>query len=132
MSNTDSGVWKLLIYPLAIIFVIGIILNLVITPFLDNGIYPSGVNQSNVDYLRNITENGIPFEIHVPLLLLTLDWVAVAPSPIGFLPQFLRNFIVDQILILTYIPYQIYYPLIILFSVAIIYAVVHIIQGFIP
>jgi hypothetical protein len=130
MATTDSGVYKMFLYPLMIIVVLGAILELTIYPFIDNYVYPTGVSQYNVDYITQIMTNGTTiFSVDIPILG---TWEPVIKSPISLLPQFMIDFIVNQIVFLATIPAWLLYPLIFIFLACFIYVLVHIIQGFIP
>ena len=130
MATTDSGVYKMFLYPLMIIVVLGVILELTIYPFIDNHVYPTDISQYNVDYITHIITNGTAiFSVDIPILG---TWTPVIPSPISLLPQFMIDFIVDQIVFLATIPAWLLYPLIFIFLACFIYVLVHIIQGFIP
>ena len=130
MATTDSGVYKMFLYPLIIIVVLGAILELTIDPFIDNYIYPIGVSQYNADYITQIITNGTTiFSVDIPILG---TWEPVIKSPISLLPQFMIDFIVDQIAFLTTLPTWLLYPLLFIFLACFIYVLILIIQGFIP
>ena len=130
MATTDSGVYKMFLYPLIIIVVLGAILELTISPFIDNYIYPIGVSQYNADYITQIITNGTTiFSVDIPILG---TWEPVIKSPISLLPQFMIDFIVDQIAFLTTLPTWLLYPLLFIFLACFIYVLILIIQGFIP
>jgi len=130
MATTDSGVYKMFLYPLIIIVVLGAILELTIDPFIDNYIYPTGVSQYNADYITQIITNGTTiFSVDIPILG---TWEPVIKSPISLLPQFMIDFIVDQIAFLTTLPTWLLYPLLFIFLACFIYVLILIIQGFIP
>lgn len=129
MGTADAGVWKLLLYPLAIVLILALFLNLTVKPFIDNGIFPKNASQTEIDAVSVLIKNGTTISVDVPILG---TWTPHVPSPVSLLPQSMQDFIVDQFLILASIPNVILIPLVIIFSVAIIYAIVHIIQGFIP
>lgn len=130
MATTDSGVYKMFLYPLIIIVVLGAILELTISPFIDNYIYPTDVSQYNADYITQIITNGTAiFSVDIPILG---TWEPVIKSPISLLPQFMIDFIVDQIAFLTTLPTWLLYPLLFIFLACFIYVLVVIIQGFIP
>ena len=130
MATTDSGVYKMFLYPLIIIVVLGAILELTISPFIDNYIYPTDVSQYNSDYITQIITNGTAiFSVDIPILG---TWEPVIKSPISLLPQFMIDFIVDQIAFLTTLPTWLLYPLLFIFLACFIYVLILIIQGFIP
>ena len=129
MSTADSGTWKLAIYPIVILLVVGIILNLAMTPFLDAGIYPDNANQTEINAFTDVVTTGLEISVDIPILG---TWTPVIPSPIQLLPSFMQDFIVTQITILGYIPAIILVPLLIIGAVAIIYLLWALIGMWIP
>lgn len=108
MGN-DGSSWKLLIYPVAFFLVVGVILNLVITPFLNSGNAPI----LNPSFSLSIVKSTIG--------------VLGSVMPIG-----VRTFINTEITVFGILPSDIQNILFILSAVALGYIVVVIIQGFIP
>lgn len=106
---TDVGAWKLLIYPIAFILIVGAILNLAVSPFVDNG----NTLPSNPSFSLSITKTML-----VPL-------ANVLPSAMGSL-------ITEQIDIFAILPTMMQNIIFILCTVAFGYVIVIIIQGFIP
>jgi hypothetical protein len=129
MSASDSGTWKLIIYPLVIILVIGLVLNITLQPFLDSGIYPNNANQTEMTQFNTFLTSGLEVTIDIPLLG---EWTPVIPSPVQLVPTFMRDFLSEQITILAYLPTVILIPLMIIFSVAFAYVLWVLIGMWIP
>lgn len=122
---------KYLIYVLGIVFIIGVVLNLAVTPFIDNGISPETnptymttkmkdiVNTGNVFNLTNITIN-LPF----------VDWSPSIPvfNIFTTFGEDGKNFIITQITIIEYLPTIISIPLLIIFVLVIAWALYELIM----
>lgn len=62
MAGSDSSSWKLLIYPLIILMVLGASITFFIKPFVDAGI-PAPTNPNAIiGYLSNVVYNGDPYQ----------------------------------------------------------------------
>lgn len=129
MATADSGSWKLLIYPIMIIFIIGLVLNLTVKPFVDDG--------QNVDYLNSTLRNKLVDIVNTGNVfnITEIDlWVVTIPVPNQFdvLGDTGKTVIIDQINIFTYIPTWLQIPLILIITVCFVYAIWVLISMLIP
>lgn len=123
MSASDSGSWKLLIFPFMIIFIIGIVFNLVVQPFVDNGVPINNEPSFIVSAMQNIIATGNIFNVSVisiPLLVTTLD--IPVPNIFNIFPDSIQSFIINQVTIFSYLPTEIQVPLAIIITLSFIYA----------
>jgi len=147
MGTKDSGTWKLIVYPLMIIFVIGFFLNLAITPYIENGINPTQINSTNyTDPLKNFVQNGIEanitvFQFNVSStfsFLPNLHFGGINLGSLGLINPFDavgqvgKDFISTQIDIFNYLPEAIQLPILLILIVCFVIAIISIITWFIP
>jgi hypothetical protein len=133
MATAESGTWKLLLYPVIIIFVIGVVLNLVVTPFTDGGVviekHPTFFSSS----MQNIIDTGNVFNISVisiPLIITTLD--IPVPNIFHLIPNSALVFIQQQVNIYSWLPEVIQIPIAIIFIFCFAYALWVLVAMLIP
>lgn len=135
MGTSDSGAWKLLIYPMALILILAILLSLTVTPFVEEGI--SLDTPADVSFFRtallNLIDSGNVFnvtKISIPLLVTTYD--IPIPNIFKVFGTKAYDFIVTQINVLLYLPEWFALPFTILLLLSLAYIGAHIIASFIP
>lgn len=119
MGTAESGTWKLLMYPLIIIVVIGVVLSLILTPFADNQITQASTTPEAVNFFNNVTNGGVVGNFTIPLFI--ADFTFDIRSPTYLLPQFMREFFVNQMVIILDIPLWLLIPTIVVFTAGLIY-----------
>lgn len=147
MGTKDSGTWKLIVYPLMIIFALGFFFNLAITPYLDSGIAINNNNQSNLtNPIKQTIQNGVSTDITVFdfnftstfSFLPNLEFGGVNlgeisfPNPFDIIGQTGKDFLYTQIDIFNYLPEFLQLPLLIILAVCFIIAIISIITWFLP
>ena len=114
--------YSYILYSLTVVLVIGVILNLIVAPFLDTGLSVPSNPTFLTDGLNNVVDSGNIFGItnvtvHIPLLA---DPVISVPNPFKIiLPDLAFNFLKTQIAILALLPETIQYIIGILLLTAI-------------
>jgi hypothetical protein len=147
MGTKDASTWKLIIYPLMIIFIVGFFLNLAITPYLDSGITVDTTNSSNITLpIKNVIQNGVTTNITLFdfnftstfSFLPNLEFGGVNvgeisfPNPFNIIGQTGKDFLFTQIDIFNYLPIYLQTPLLIILALCFIIAIISIITWFIP
>lgn len=124
MGASDSGSWKLIIYPLIIVVVIGVILNLILQPFISAGVPTQAQASPTAQVIVNLIQYGVPqnstsgvfgiFGIFNPLTLFF--------SPLSLvLPQSIKDYMVTQVYTFYYLPSWIQVPLLVILSFSVGY-----------
>lgn len=109
MAVSDSGSWKLIIYPLAIIIIFGTIITIMIQPFLDNGIPAESQPSQFGETLIDLVETGnidLNLSTATTIILFPLIGATMLTADIvsAILPQDIKDFIADSIRVYYYIP----------------------------
>ena len=109
MAVSDSGSWKLIIYPLAFIIIIGSITTLIVRPFLDNGLTMDSQPTQFGETLIQLVETGnIQFNLTATESVIFFPFVAgaalTADIVSAILPQTLKDFVADSIRVYYYLP----------------------------
>lgn len=129
MAVADSGSWKLIIYSLVIIFIVGFVLNMTISPFIDSGIQVQNETTPIQTGLENIVSTGNVFNItEIDLWLVTIP----VPNVFNLIGDSGKTFMMNQIHIFTWLPTAIQIPILIIILVAFIYVVWTLIAMLIP
>lgn len=122
------GEYKPIIFGVLLICLLGLVLNVFISPFVDNTAVNSG---SILSGFINFVENG--FTISVPFLssiFSSLSEVHISPVTwlwLGISP--VTDFVVEQLTLMTYIPNIILIPILIIILVGFAYSLVTIVRG---
>ena len=123
MSASDSGSWRLLIYPIAIIFVISFVMNMTIQPFIDSGVSaPSNVSIFETAMI-NTANYGIPVNATIDLGLFSVELGMIANPFYHYLaPQSFKDFLAEQVVMFSYLPNVVKYPILAIILISIVYA----------
>ena len=130
MSTAESGTWKLLLYPILIIFVIGVVLNLTITPFIESGISVESNPTFFSSTMQSIISTGNVFNM-TEIDILGFFSIPI-PNIFHILPDSALTFIQTQIEIYSWLPEIVQIPLAIIFIFCIAYALWVLIAMLIP
>ena len=124
MAVSDSGSWRLLIYPLIIIFVIAFVMNMTIKPFIDSGV--SAPNNLTIfeTAMINTFNYGFPINQTFTFLVFTIDIGDIVTPIYNFVvPQTIKDFMSEQVLMFSYLPNIVKYPLLVLLLISLGYAI---------
>lgn len=124
MGASDSGSWKLIIYPIIIVVAIGLLFSLILQPFISAGVTPDISASPTAQTIVNLIQYGVPqnsttgifgiFGIFNPLTLFF--------SPISLVvPQGVKDFMITQVYTFYYMPSWIQVPILVILSISIGY-----------
>jgi len=142
MSSAEAGTWKLLIYPMIIILLVGAVLGFVLAPFVEDEatfVQYASINANNSNYsetfnaLQTTINTGNPFNISVisiPLIVTTID--ISLPNIFTLFGSPVKDFLISEIIIFAYIPLWLLIPIEIIFLVSFIYVLWYLMASLIP
>lgn len=132
-SGDEGGVWKLFLYPLIILFAIGLLLTTVIKPFTDSGLPTQTYPSPAIDLLKNTAMQGIPFNLTVNIGIGTIDFTAPLQAIYqGVIPNDFRQYTADSINSMTYVVPIIQTPILILIYGCAIFVLIILVTRLIP
>lgn len=127
MAVSDSGSWKLFIYPVVFIVIFGLIYSLVINPFVSGGVIQERNNNIFVDGLVNTAIYGVPINytiLGVNVGILNVAW--------DIMPTSIKSYLANTAVSLYYVPEIIAIPITVIVYAALIYALIVLIMMVIP
>lgn len=98
MAVSESGSWKLLIYPIIVILILGITINFFVKPFVDAGV-PAPTNPNPLlNTARSLLLTGTPFgEVNTSAANNTVAKVTIITlilNPIFIIPSLIYQFVI--------------------------------------
>lgn len=121
--------FKPILYVFLFIFIFGFILNIFVAPFVPLNEVVEG---SAMAVIIDFVEDGVSLTLGGVLSLVFPDIEIVNISPVTwfwFGLDFVTDFVIEQLTLMSYIPDSILIPLIVIFLITLIYSIIALIRG---
>ena len=124
--------WKLVIFPLAFLFILSSFLFYVINPFIDTQAVPV-IDNPFTSSLELLIQTGSPFNLTLDLGLFSIDLNFFNNYVYNLLmPDFIQDYLLEQVYYMYYLPYPMQSIIGILVYLSLILGTLGVVLSFIP
>lgn len=133
-GTTDVSAWKLMIYPVTFLLVFGAVMNLIIQPFVNDGILVQNNPTEYSDLLKNVVLKGIPVDANINITMFPPPFTITIGSvnlfePFqniynGLMPDAVQNFLLNDVNTLSYLPTTMQAIITILLIISLLYSII--------